>query len=77
MSRVTFGHANQATSRPTVHEEVLGELIFLLKSDHRWHGDIPALSKGTEQHRGFSQARAENRKYLGHDHIPNYIASRP
>ncbi len=50
MPRVTFGHANQSTSRPTIHEEVLGELIFLLKGNHGWHGDIPALSKGMEQH---------------------------
>ncbi len=73
MLRVTFAHANQATSRPTVHEEVLGELLFLLKSNHGWHGDVQELSKGMEKHR--VSHRAGNRKYLGLDHIPKVLVT--
>ncbi len=36
---------------------MLSELLFLLKSNHGWHGDVPALSKGMDQRRGVSQGR--------------------
>ncbi len=68
MLRVMFGHANQATSRPSVHEEVLGELLFLLKSNH---GTVTSQQcQRAWSNTGVSH-RAENRKFLDHDRIPN------